>query len=425
MGKKSRLMFFLLMILATTGTPFLAHAHEGDKHKDQEALVYYNEACGMCATYVKTGLPEILKKQGVQNFVMNDYINEKTAREKMNELMSGAHYDVPLALRSHIMTFVGEKYVLAGHIPNHLVEEIFNRENSEKFKRIIVYQDEMHAEALDYQIYAIPAYGDNYVGEIKKYPIETPATEYLDYLEKNQKQFELDKKINSDYLKKKSLLPLVLVSGLLDGINPCAFAVLLFFIAFLFSMKRTRGNVWKMGLTYTLAIYLAYLLIGLGLMKAIFFIDSPHFMAKVGSWLVIILGVINLVNHLFPNFPLKLRIPHTSRETIEKWMLKSTVPAAFVLGFFVGLCTFPCSGGIYVAIIGLLALKATYWTGLGYLLLYNVMFVVPLIIILLFSSNKYSVEKLTVWEQSESKVMRLAAGLTMVILGVIILVWFT
>ena len=55
----------------------------------------------------------------------------------------------------------------------------------------------------------------------------------------------------------------------MDGINPCAFGVLLFFIAFLYTLKRTKGNILKIGVVYISMIYLAYLLIGLGIMQAI------------------------------------------------------------------------------------------------------------------------------------------------------------
>lgn len=391
--------------------------------KPNQALIYYNEACGMCAQYVDRELPDLLNRQGVNDIVKKDYINQRSVRSEMNSLMTGL--SVPLELQSHIMTFVGNKYILAGHIPAHLIDELFNPANSSKFTRIIVYQDKMHGEETDYKILAIPAYADNYVGGIKTYSLETPATEYLNYLNNNRDRLSLSGRLNNQYEKYKSLLPVVLVSGLLDGINPCAFAVLLFFIAFLFSLKRSRASIWQMGVVYIVAIYLAYLLIGFGILKAIMFTNSPHFMAKLGAWAVIVLGIINLIGYFYPKFPIRLRIPQASKETLSNWIYKATLPAAFVLGFLVGLCTFPCSGGIYVAIIGLLAAQTTYWQGVKYILLYNLMFVVPLIIILLLASNKYAVDKLTKWEQSESKAMKILSAATMIALGLIILIWFT
>jgi cytochrome c biogenesis protein CcdA len=422
--------FLVISIIILVFTP-AAHfgkmrLYEGRVLADEtpsQAIIFYNEACGMCATYVNSALPEMLKKHGINEFIKKDYINNREFRVEMNQLMN--EYGVPLPLQSHIMTFVGDKYIIGGHVPENLIDFIFASENQEKFKRIIVYQDEMHGEVKDYKVWAIPSFAENFVGDIKTYPIDTSLDEYFNYLETNKDQLNLSAKVNNQFEKYKSLLPIVLVSGFLDGINPCAFAVLLFFIAFLFSIKKTRASIWKMGIAYIGSMYLAYLLIGFGLMKAIFFTNAPHFMAKFASWLVIGLGIINLIGLVFPKFPIKLRIPHASKETIQKWIHRATVPAALVLGFLVGLCTFPCSGGIYVAIIGLLAAKTTYWAGVNYLLLYNLMFIMPLVIILLLTSNKKTTEKITEWEQSKSKNMKILSAAAMIILGAIILIWFT
>lgn len=422
-GNKTRRVFLILAIFIFVLLPVGHFSHVRADEKNLTAVSYYNEACGDCAAFINGNLPKILEENGVREFIKKDYINNRDYRREMNEVM--ADLGVPFSMQSHIMTFVGDKYIIAGHVPENFIDYIFAPENQEKFKRVIVYQDEMHGEAGNYKILAIPEFAENFIGEIKTYPIDTSPEEYFNYLEENKDQLKLSSTVNNQFEKIGSLLPIVLVSGFLDGINPCAFAVLLFFIAFLFSIKKTRASIWKMGVAYIGSMYLAYLLIGFGLMKAILFSNAPHFMARLGSWLVIGLGIINLIGLVFPKFPIKLRIPHTSKETIQKWVYKSTVPAALVLGFLVGLCTFPCSGGIYVAIIGLLAAKATYWVGVNYLLLYNLMFVVPLIIVLLLTSNKKATEKITEWEQSESKNMKILSAAVMIILGAIILIWFT
>lgn len=430
---KKHLAFALILIFSLSFTHFAfahgeaeEHAQEtsfleaGNQAESKTAVIYYNEACGMCASYVHNELPVLLNQVSINNFIKNDYINEKDKRLEMNQVMD--KLNIPLPLQSHIMTFVGDKYILGGHIPEHLIQAIFKKENSQKFKRIIVYQDLMHGDIEDYKIWAIPSYADNFVGEIKTYPINTPLSEYLDFLSKNRDTL----KSNSASINKsqKAILPIVLVSGFLDGLNPCAFAVLLFFIAFLFTLKRSLANIWKMGLIYISAIYLAYLLIGFGIFKAILFINSPHFMAKLGSWLIIVLGSFSIISYFFPRFPIKIRLPHASRDKIHAWMRKGAMPAAFVMGFLVGLCTFPCSGGIYVAIIGLLAAKATYWSGVGYMLLYNLMFVAPLIIMLIIAANKYFFVKASAWQQAHKKTQKLVTGILMLLLGIIILTFF-
>lgn len=217
------------------------------------------------------------------------------------------------------------------------------------------------------------------------------------------------------------LLPLVVTSGFIDGIHPCGFAVLLFFMAFLFSLKRTRQAILGMGALYILGVFAAYFLIGLGILKAFALFPEPHFMAKAGAILVIALGLINIKDYFFYGKWFTLRIPSFSKGSIRDWVQRATGPAALVAGFLVGLCAFPCAGGIYVAILGVLAVNSAAWEGLGYLALYNLMFVAPLIIMLALASDKRVVERLEKWEASEKKKMRLYSGIVMIALGLFIL----
>ena len=91
-----------------------------------------------------------------------------------------------------------------------------------------------------------------------------------------------------------------------------------------------------------------------------------------------------------------------------------------MLGALVGLCEFPCTGGPYLMVLGLLHDRGTYFTGVGYLFLYNLIFVLPLLIILFIASDKTLVEKVKAWKKAETKNMRLWGGIAMIILGIII-----
>lgn len=71
-------------------------------------------------------------------------------------------------------------------------------------------------------------------------------------------------------------------------------------------------------------------------------------------------------------------------------------------------------------VLGLLYDKATYAAGLGYLLLYNLIFILPLVIILLIASDKCLLEKVQAWQSNERGIMRFGGGIAMVALGIII-----
>ena len=216
------------------------------------------------------------------------------------------------------------------------------------------------------------------------------------------------------------LLPLVAVAALIDSINPCAFSILLVTVAFLLSIGKLRSSVLSIGSAYIFGIFLVYLLIGLGLLQTLHIFDTPHFMAKVGASLLLLLGAINIANELFPKFPVKLAIPHVAHHRIAVLMEKASVPTAVALGVLVGLCEFPCTGGPYLMVLGLLHDNVTYYTGVSYLFLYNLIFILPLVLILLIASDKALLEKVQAWQQSERKTMRWGGGVAMMALGLIV-----
>lgn len=380
--------------------------------QERTAVVYYNEACSMCSMYIMEELALTLKEAGIQNIVKKDYVNEKQNRAELTAL--NKKHNIPPNLQGHFVVFIDDNIILGGHVPKQVVVDLLTQDL--EFDKILVLQDEMD-EAESYFVWG-------FKGDAKEYSIDTSIHSYIDWFNENKESLTDPESTYEESWGFSKMIPLIMVSGFLDGINPCAFGVLLFFIAFLFTIKKTKAKIFKMGVVYIIAIYLAYLLIGLGLMQALLLTGEMHLMAKISAWLIIFLGIINLTNYFFPKFPIKLRIPTFTKASLQKWMHKSTLPAAFILGFLVGLCTFPCSGGVYVAVITLLATKTTYAKGLVYLLIYNLVFVAPLIIILLGASNKLIVDKMSNWERSKSKGMRLLSGLLMVSLGIIILIWF-
>src|SRR3989344_3124943 len=213
------------------------------------------------------------------------------------------------------------------------------------------------------------------------------------------------------------LLPLVGFSALLDSVHPCSFSILLITIAFLFGMQMTRKKILQIGGTYIAGIFFAYLLIGLGILKVLHLFNTPHFMGKLGATILIIFGVIHIVNEFFPRFPIKLKIPTVSHTAMARMMERASFPAAFGLGLLVGICQFPCMGGPYLMVIGLLRDQVTYLSGFGYLLLYNVILTLPLIVVLAITANKAIVDKVQEWKNSNMKGVRFWAGLAMIIIG--------
>ena len=228
---------------------------------------------------------------------------------------------------------------------------------------------------------------------------------------------------NIDTTSFATMIPLVAGTGFLDGIHPCAIAILIFFIAFLITLQKTFKNIFLLGLVYIFVIFLTYLAVGVGLLSGVVFFGQPHFFAKFGSWLLIILGAINIKDFFFPHLPPHLTMPKFSNEKIRTLLTKATLPAVALAAFLVGLCSIPSAGGIYVAVTSLLAAKTTYFVGFLYLLLYNVMFVLPLLILLLLAANPLTLAKIAEWRKTNEKAEKLIMGISLLALGAGILIF--
>jgi cytochrome c biogenesis protein CcdA len=215
-------------------------------------------------------------------------------------------------------------------------------------------------------------------------------------------------------------LPLVLVSGLIDGINPCAFSLLIFFLSFLYGIQRRRSNVIWMGLTYITGVFLGYITIGLGLLHTVSILGITHPFGLLSVVFLFIMGTLQLREAAASKAPrIRLKIPGSLVVTFMELTEKATFPIALVLGFIVSLFEFPCSGGVYIGIMVILSSGTQFISGLVYLILYNLMFVVPLLLILILASNTDNLLKMNEWKAESRRRLKLLSGILLILLAVI------
>lgn len=424
-GPETRNLLFVAILIglavavaaASVGGYFLVQPPRQGILGPGEAHVYFNEPCGDCAVYVAGPLSDALSEAGVQRVFLKDYINDRSYRTELASL--NKELGVPDEFQSHLTVFVrlNSTYVFEGHVPAAIIRDLLGADGSTP-ERMLVIAPSTRDPASGNVMVDPPTYEAwAFSGEPVEYASGTPIQTYLDY-------WRASGGGTGPSDSGRFLLPLVLFSGLLDGINPCAIAILIFFVAFLYVIQRTRMNTLKMGAVYIAAIFTVYFLIGIGILQTVLITGVPHLFAWIGAILVIALGALTLLTYVFPQVPNVLKTPKVSWERIKDRMLQATYPGALAAGLLVGLCTFPCSGGIYVAVLGLLASQTSYGVGLGYLLLYNLMFILPLVAILAGVANKPVARKLASWERSNTGLLKLVSGVTMVALGVIIIVFF-
>jgi len=221
------------------------------------------------------------------------------------------------------------------------------------------------------------------------------------------------------------MLPLITIIGaaIVDSINPCAIAVLLVLMSTLL-IAGDRKKALKVGLAFTISIYIVYLLFGLGLFSALKLSGLSYWFYKVIGFFAILVGLLELKDYFWYRAGgFAMEIPRRFKPTLKKILEKAVTPiGAFFIGFAVCLFELPCTGGPYIFILGLLAEKSTQIAAIPILLLYNFFFVLPLIIIIFLIYKGFtSIEKTKEWKDRNKRRMNLITGIVMLALGMVVI----
>ncbi len=221
-------------------------------------------------------------------------------------------------------------------------------------------------------------------------------------------------------------LPIVLAAAAIDSINPCAIGVIIFFITALLINKNERHKLVIFGIVYIAMVFLTYFLAGLGLIWFQSFLvqaGDSFLLGTVVGILVILAGLVEIKDYFWYGYGFSLGIPVWASKKIEEMAQKATLPIAFILGIFVALVELPCTGGPYFAITAILA-RQFDWTAVQYLFIYNIIFVLPLILILAAALFGISPEKMEHLRHEKRGVMRLGIGLLLLFLGYFIMLYY-
>ncbi|MBI4537449.1 MAG: hypothetical protein HY712_05780 [candidate division NC10 bacterium] len=225
-------------------------------------------------------------------------------------------------------------------------------------------------------------------------------------------------------------LPTVVAAALVDSINPCAFTLLLIFIASVTafyqtvqgkSLQETRSVLYRYGAVYIGAIFFTYLTLGLGFLKVSAFFAGNHLGSRLAALVAVLLGLWMVKDALLPEAGLRLQAPKAIGGLVQQLARKASLPGMAALGVLVGLCTVPCSGAVYLSVLAMLSLQETFARALAYLVLYNALFVLPLGVILVAASARPTLNSLARWNLYHREGVRLGMGLGVCALGLLIL----
>ncbi|MFH1854179.1 MAG: hypothetical protein ABH815_02580 [Candidatus Omnitrophota bacterium] len=196
----------------------------------------------------------------------------------------------------------------------------------------------------------------------------------------------------------------IAAAGLLDGINPCAFTTIVFFISFLAFVGYRKKELFLAGLSFTLAVFITYLLIGLGIFR---FLRALRYFSCIAmginiviGGLAFILGIVSLIDYIRfsrtkDTKAIILKLPQSIKNRIHsvigsdfrtekdvKRGLLRVIWVAFTAGFMVSVLESLCTGQVYLPTIAfVLRIPDKKISAFLYLIIYNLAFIMPLIIV--------------------------------------------
>lgn len=216
----------------------------------------------------------------------------------------------------------------------------------------------------------------------------------------------------------------ILLLAAADAVNPCALAVLTLVLISVLTARRKRSIVLQAGLAFTLSVYLFYFLYGIimvGLFKGAALAIAPIrvYLFKTLGAFAVILGLFNLRDFVrYKPGGLMTEMPLSIRPKMKKLVSQITSPkGAFFIGIFVTLFLLPCTIGPYVAASGILSVLDFFKVFL-WLLLYNAVFVLPMIAVTLIVYWGYaSVEQVGGWKEENIRYLHLITGIILFCIG--------
>ena len=220
-------------------------------------------------------------------------------------------------------------------------------------------------------------------------------------------------------------IPVVLASGVADGLNPCAFALLVLFATYTLTLVNAvtadgsptleaRRRLLGAGSLYVGAVWVTYFLIGLGLFSFLAWLGQDHLAVRIAVVMALLMALWMLKDVFLPGWGPSMIAPAGTHGRMHRAIERGGLGGMLGAGVLVGICTVPCSGAIYLDIVAVLNASGGGLTGLALLALYNLAYIAPLVAMLAAISDRRVLGRLGRWNTANSPWVK--AGLAVAVL---------
>ena len=226
-------------------------------------------------------------------------------------------------------------------------------------------------------------------------------------------------------LKDYSLPAYTIILAGLDAFNPCAFFVLLFLLSLLVHAK-SRKRMFVVGGLFVLSSGVMYFLFMAAWLNVFLVMGKINAITIIAGLVAVVIAIINIKDYFWFKQGVSLSIPESARPTLyqrtRKLVTAGSLPAMIAatigLATFANLYEFLCTAGFPMVFTRILTMEElpsfTYYL---YLVLYNIIYVIPLLIIVVVFTMTFGVKKL---QEEQGRQLKLLSGLMMLLLGLVL-----
>ncbi len=218
---------------------------------------------------------------------------------------------------------------------------------------------------------------------------------------------------------------LIVVAGLLDGINPCAIGMLILLLGYLLVFAHEPKRMIPIGLIYIATIFITYFLIGVVFSQVIYkllawplYQEISHIIKYVIIALIWLAALVNIKDFFFYGKWFSLGVGKGEVPFLMRLIKKVDWPATILLGMAVTIFELPCSLPLYVGAIAIMTETFNYFRTIEYLLVYNLMFILPLILVFAVLVKSHHIFEAKDIQERSNKWMKLAMGIAQILIGV-------
>ena len=233
-------------------------------------------------------------------------------------------------------------------------------------------------------------------------------------------------------------LPAVVMAGVVDGFNPCAFSIVIALAGILAVGGRHRRARMLGGWAFCVGSFLTYVLMGLGLIRALKALDGLESVRDVvmialamALFALAFLSVRDAFRYRRAKVPsvITLQLPDRVKKLIRvvaetSWGGPTVVVAGVGCGFLVTLLDSLCTGQVYVPVLALIAREPEALRAFGMLIVYNLAFIAPLVTVFVLAAKGADAVQMSRWSKRNVFPSKIGFGVMFAVLGILVLPWF-